>query len=198
MSQEYHKMHKKSWTCDECICISVRTGTHNSRVIVSHSSILHIILNLLALCLCHKDIETLICTGDLGPHWNLGAVGRLMYKPLCCSAVVCALFELDQPDLSPAAPSSGLLSQSWCSWRWKCVRRRPGPPSISHLGGGGASCLHWHRVHKAAGSRGLGLAKDCMSMSRLQVSKLLGSSESVEGEENDLINSLLKACSSSN
>lgn len=137
MSQEYHKMHKKSWTCDECICISVRTGTHNSRVIVRHSSILHIILNLLALCLCHKGIETLICTGDLGPHWSLGAVGRLMYKPLCCSAVMCTLFELDQPDLSPAAPSSGLLSQSWCSWRWKCVCRRPGPPSISHLGGGG-------------------------------------------------------------
>lgn len=46
--------------------------------------------------------------------------------------------------------------------------------------------------------RYLGPAKDCISTSKLQVSKPLGSSESVEGAEKDLINSLLKACSSSN
>ena len=46
--------------------------------------------------------------------------------------------------------------------------------------------------------RYLAPAKDCMSMSKLQFSKPLGSSESVEGAEKDLINSLLKVCSSSN
>lgn len=46
--------------------------------------------------------------------------------------------------------------------------------------------------------RYLGPARHCISMSKLQVLKLLESSESVEEEGKDLINSLLKACSSSN
>jgi len=83
----------------------------------------------------------------------------------------------------------------------KVSKQKAGPLGGSYLGGGGPGCPRWPHAHKSADSSGvryLRPAKDCMNMSKLQVSKPLQSSELVQGAEKDLINSLLKACSSSN
>lgn len=172
--QEYHKIQEESWTWDECASVSVWTHTHThiSRDILSHSKVFAHNSKPSATLFVPQRYLTLTCTKDLSSCWSLGAQTGWRTLLLSCYGVWVIPDQLlwlqcCSSDQGSSEPVLMLLEMKMC-------KQKASAPTEAHFwvveGQAAYTGIMSIRQQVPVELGYLGPAKDCRSMSDLQVS----------------------------